>query len=63
MKKLFISSIIFCTSVFFLCFLNVEQVSGAETLVVEKNQFEFREEPRVAEETLLGTLRAGSKVT
>ena len=63
MKKLFISSIIFCTSVFFLCFLSVEQVSGAETLVVKKNQFEFREEPRVTEETLLGTLRAGSKVT
>lgn len=39
-----------------------EEVNGAETLTVTKDHFEFRDAPRVAEETLLGTLRKGTPV-
>ena len=45
-----------------LCFPYIEQTYGQETLKITQDQFEFRDEPRVAEETLLGTLRLGTSV-
>ena len=38
------------------------RVFAAETLKITRDQFEFRDEPRVADETLLGTLRIGTPV-
>jgi SH3-like domain-containing protein len=62
MKKLFVASIMFSVCVLYLYFLNVDQIDGAETLKITKDHIEFREEPKVAEENLLGTLRIGTSV-
>ena len=42
--------------------LNVVPIYGDETLMVTRDHFEFRDSPQVGEETLIGTLRAGTQV-
>ncbi len=42
--------------------LNIVTAYAAETLTVTRDHFEFRDSPKVAEETLIGTLRAGTDV-
>ena len=62
MRTVFRSAVKLYVCTLLLCFLKVSPAIGAETLKVTKDQLEFREEPRVAEETLLGTLRIGTSV-
>ena len=62
MKKSLIIPIILCISVIGLYLQHIEPVSAAETLKITQDQFEFRDEPRVADETLLGTLPINTPV-
>ena len=53
--------------IFVLCVVNGLLLSAvaahaAETLTVTRDHFEFRDSPKVAEETLIGTLRAGTEI-
>lgn len=62
MKKVGISIIVTCAILCLLWGYRGTQISAAETLKITRDQFEFRDEPRVADETLLGTLRLGTPV-
>lgn len=66
MKKIWISLIVFCLVFCLLmvvfCLHPSEQAYAAETLKVLQDHFEFRDEPRAADETLIGTLRIGTPV-
>ncbi|GAK58435.1 pilus assembly protein FimV [Candidatus Vecturithrix granuli] len=62
MKKMCVSLVVFCLLTVIFCLQPYEQTCSAETLKVIQDQFEFRDEPRVADETILGTLRLGTPV-
>lgn len=62
MKKVYAATVILFVCVGLVCVFQSVTIYGAETLTITQDHFEFRDEPRVAEETLLGTLRAGTPV-
>ena len=62
MKKVYVATVILYLCVSMICLFRGATIYGAETLTITQDHFEFRDEPRVAEETLLGTLRAGTPV-
>ncbi len=62
MKRIFIFSMICCLCVGVLYGNFVKQAYSQETLKITVDQFEFRDEPKAIEETLLGTLRIGTPV-
>lgn len=62
MKKVGMFIIIVCMVTSIIWIYSGSQLVAAETLKITQDQFEFRDEPRVADETLLGTLRIGTPV-